>query len=120
MLDAFSPAQVLLDACRTKSDKPGSRVEEATTDGNLRACGIHRQATVSNQLCEAAASVVGKQVLASWQESIGPTNSPSDLEQIVEADAINTDAAAMVTRLHLMPAGVAANGSVTCRITTGQ
>jgi hypothetical protein len=119
LLDALSPAQILLDACRAQSAAPTDQAEKEKAGTNLRSCGIHRQVAVCSELSEVAAGMVGARLLAAWQDgdaladhrltagqSSAARSVPGSLD---EADPIRAEAKDLIARLQLMPAGVAAN-----------
>jgi eukaryotic-like serine/threonine-protein kinase len=109
LLDALSPAQVLLDACRAKVTQPNGWSDGETNGTNLRSCGLHRRATFSSQLCGQAAEVVSKRVLANWLEKTAPVTPPA-VEEPTGGSVSAADATGMelVARLHLNPAGISA------------
>jgi eukaryotic-like serine/threonine-protein kinase len=100
LLDTLSPTQILLDACRGGSARHANHHAGDASGANLRSCGIHREAAVSIESCEAAAKLVSTHLLASWRDCKASTD---------ELGSTGVAASELVQRLPLMPSAIAAN-----------
>lgn len=120
-LDALTPAQVALDVCRQSAADEGSG-REAAGGVNLRSFGTYRRTAAPSGFCEETAAVICSRLLGAWRTVDGraAAGEPSRPSSVVQAnhqrdpsDELSTgNATALVRRLQLTPAGLAANARI--------
>lgn len=120
-LDALTPAQVFLDACRISTPTPadGEGTDNAV---KLRSFGIYWRSAAPSGFCEEAAAVIGARLLASWRKTDGELSGklPADPSAIPGDESIDrhneqfafSDTSHVIQRLQLTPAGIAAHARV--------
>jgi hypothetical protein len=120
-LDALSPAQVALDAGR-QSPGDAARDADAPAGVNLRSFGMFRRTAAPSGFCEETAAGICSRLFNAWrvvderatagdpQDATSPA--ATDLQRGGNAPPESTQAEALVRRLQLTPAGVAANARI--------